>query len=196
MSVEIERATAFTPDPEKEYYALQSEIGRFDTIAHGIKNWSITVTAVLIAAAAYRDLPVLALLAAGASAVFWLTEARWKRYQLIHRERLTRLENDMAAGVPYGGPMISRSFTAILSRETYHPQPTDGRLRRLWRANLGVWKQEAKYARFRNVRRPHDLLIVLSILSAVALWAYEAPASRSDGNPMPADSNPPSTASR
>ena len=35
---------------EKEYYFLQSEIGRYDQISHGIKSWSTTVGFALVAA--------------------------------------------------------------------------------------------------------------------------------------------------
>ncbi|MFO6463798.1 hypothetical protein ACK8OR_05355 [Jannaschia sp. KMU-145] len=175
MDAEKARDATYTLDPEAEYYALQSEVGRFDTLTHGIKSWSITVSAALIAAAAYRDLPSLCLLAATSSAIFWATEARWKRYQAIHRIRLTALEELMAAGAPYDGPRISSSFQAALDADRPEVDADAGWPQRIWLRNLPVWRKELGFALYRNVRRPHHVLMALALLAAAILWLAGAP---------------------
>lgn len=44
---------------EKEYYHLENEIGRYDLMCHGIKNWSITVNFALLAAGFTQKTPTL-----------------------------------------------------------------------------------------------------------------------------------------
>jgi hypothetical protein len=77
---------------EKEYYFLEGEIGRFDQIGIGVKNWSITVSGAVMTAAFYKSAPVLLLISSISSLLFWITEARWKQYQHLHMERLRDVE--------------------------------------------------------------------------------------------------------
>ena len=96
---------------KEEYYFLQKEIGRYDDISHKIKNWSITVGFALIATAFYRSTPLLFLVSSIGAALFWVTEARWKRYQRIHIARIKKIEAFLVGeSGHYVGPSINRSF--------------------------------------------------------------------------------------
>ena len=100
---------------EKEYYFLQGEVGRFDQISHGIKNWSITVNFALIAAAFTRKIAGLLIVSAVSAVLFWMTEARWKRYQHIHIKRIKELEGYLVNDISgYKGPMINQCFVRRL----------------------------------------------------------------------------------
>lgn len=140
-------------EAEREYYFLQSEVGRFDQLSHGIKNWSITVSFALIAAAFYRGVAELCLVASVASLLFWLTEARWKRFQKIHIERIKKLEDYFVGqGKPYLGPRINKAFVGRLS------SLSEGR------------KQEMRIMWLGNVRRPHHFIVALGLLIFLLHW--------------------------
>ena len=146
-------------EAEREYYFLQGEVGRFDQLSHGIKNWSITVSFALIAAAFYRGVPELCLVASVASLLFWLTEARWKRFQKIHIERVKKLEAFFEGeGDPYKGPRINKAFVGRLG------SLSEGR------------NQELKIMWLGNVRRPHHFIVVLGILIFALDWFGVIPA--------------------
>lgn len=146
MDISSKQVTA-----SEEYYFLQREVGRFDDITHKIKNWSITVSFALVGAAFYQKVPAIFLLASGVSSLFWLTEARWKRYQRIHMARLEEVEDFLLGDrEDYEGPAIHRSF----------------------RKRLGPWQQalseEWKAAKLKNVQLPHNLIV----LTGIALFAF------------------------
>lgn len=146
-------------EAEREYYFLQGEVGRFDQLSHGIKNWSITVSFALIAAAFYRGVAELCLVASVASLLFWLTEARWKRFQKIHIERVKKLEAFFEGdGDQYNGPRINKAFVRRLGNLS------DGR------------HQELKIMWLGNVRRPHHFIVVLGILIFALDWFEIIPA--------------------
>lgn len=137
---------------KEEYYFLQSEIGRYDDISHKIKNWSITVGFALIAAAFYRSTPLLFLVSSVGAALFWMTEARWKRYQRIHIARIKKIEAFLIGNSDqYIGPSINRSFAKRLGtrREALQEE---------WRA-----------ARLSNVSLPHNLIFSFGLLLFL-LW--------------------------
>jgi uncharacterized membrane protein len=132
---------------EREYYFLQGEVGRYDQLSHGIKNWSITVSFALIAASFYRGTSTLCILAAIAALMFWLTEARWKRYQTIHISRIKELEKFLRGETDiYLGPQINKSFVEKLGTLR------DGR------------RQELRIMWLGNVRRPHYFIVLLGLL--------------------------------
>lgn len=133
---------------EKEYYFLQSEIGRFDQISHGIKSWSTTVGFALFAAAFSQAEPAIFLVASAAALLFWITEARWKRYQKFHLERVRLVERFLEFGGGYSGPSVNRSFVAKLMAA------------RGW---SGV-REETAVMRLANVSLPHDIIVVAGIL--------------------------------
>lgn len=146
-------------EAEREYYFLQAEVGRFDQLSHGIKNWSITVSFALIAAAFYRGAAELCLVASIASLMFWLTEARWKRFQKIHIERIKKLEAFFEGeGEPYKGPRINKAFVEGLG------SMSEGRHLEMEIMWLG------------NVRRPHHFIVGLGILIFVLDWYGIIPA--------------------
>lgn len=153
MTDETEINSKAREEAEREYYFLQGEVGRFDQLSHGIKNWSITVSFALIAAAFYRGVVELCIVASVAALLFWLTEARWKRFQKIHIERIKRLEDYfIGQGEPYSGPRINKAFVGRLS------SLSDGRRQELHIMWLG------------NVRRPHHFIFVLGILIFLLDW--------------------------
>jgi len=134
-------------EAEREYYFLQAEVGRFDELSHGIKNWSITVSFALIAAAFDRGKPELFVVASIAACLFWVTEARWKRYQKVHIERIKVLERYFEMARPdYSGPRINAAFVE-------HLKVTKS----LLKAELAImWLQ--------NVRLPHLFIFLGGLL--------------------------------
>ncbi len=131
---------------EKEYYFLQAEVGRFDQIAIGIKNWSITIGLGLFTAAFYQNVSLLFLVSAVSSLLFWLTEARWKRYHWLHIERIKVIEAYILGDrSDYAGPAINRNFVKRLGTLS----STRG--------------DEFKVMMLGNVRLPHMPMIILGI---------------------------------
>lgn len=169
MTTEETQVRRTREEAEREYYFLQSEVGRFDQRSHGIKNWSIMVSFALIAAAFYRGIAELCLVASIASLLFWLTEARWKRFQKIHIERVKKLEAFFEGdGEPYKGPRINKAFVNRLG------SLSDGR------------NQELRIMWLGNVRRPHHFIVVLGVLIFALDWFGVIPAevlSKSSGTP-------------
>lgn len=147
MNIDLTRAPEnLWQSAEKEYYFLQAEVGRFDQIAIGIKNWSITIGVALLTAAVYKDLPILYLTSAISSLLFWMTEARWKRYQRLHIERIKEVEAYlMGRRGDYAGPAINQSFVRLL-----------GTLN-------STRRDEFRIMLLGNVRLPHMPMIVLGI---------------------------------
>ena len=90
---------------------------------------------------------------------FWLTEARWKRFQKIHIERVKKLEAFFEGeGGPYKGPRINKAF-----------------VRRLGNLSEGR-RQEMQIMWLGNVRRPHHFIVALGILIFALDWFGIIPA--------------------
>ncbi|OQW72964.1 hypothetical protein [Methylomonas sp. 11b] len=79
----------------QEYFHLQSTVESFDEKALTIKAWSVTLSMVGIGAAFTAKLPLLLLLSAGASLLFWIVEGSWKTFQQANYFRLRKIENYM-----------------------------------------------------------------------------------------------------
>ena len=140
---------------DKEYYFLQSEIGRYDSLTHGIKNWSITVGFALIAAAFAQKISGLFLLASITSLLFWMTEARWKRYQRLHRKRIEVVESFLnGSNATYDGPKINYNIANGIS------EYGDNSLVRL----KNIVSQELKIMRYSNIRLPHNFVCLFSLI--------------------------------
>jgi uncharacterized membrane protein len=146
VPLELAGALKIRETAEKEYYFLQAEIGRFDQIAIGVKNWSITIGVALMTAAFYKSASALFLVSSISSLLFWITEARWKRFQRLHIERIREIEayllNDR---LDYSGPAINRSFSKRLG--------TLANSRR----------DEFRIMMLGNVRMPHVPMICLGV---------------------------------
>ena len=140
-------------EAEREYYFLQGEVGRFDQLSHGIKNWGITISFALIAAGLHQGMAELCLVASLASLLFWRTEAHWKRFQLIHIERVKELE-EFFVGIdkPYKGPKINKAFVSRLGG---------------WREGM---RQEWHIMWLGNVRGSHDCIVALGVLIYALSW--------------------------
>ena len=103
------------PDAEflrQEYFQLQEAIEKFDEKALTIKAWSVTISMAGIGAAFTETVPILLLLSAVASMLFWVTEALWKTFQQSHYPRIYEIETLMA-GLPVDhptSPLIATSW--------------------------------------------------------------------------------------
>ncbi len=84
----------------QEYFHLQSTMESFDEKALTIKAWSVTLSMVGIGAAFTAKLPLLLLLSAGASLLFWLVEGSWKTFQQANYYRLRKIEDYMQGKIP------------------------------------------------------------------------------------------------
>lgn len=143
---------------EKEYYFLQNEVGRYDTLSHSIKNWSITVGFALLAAGFTQKTPSLFPIASVASVLFWFTDARWKRYQTFHLKRLIVVEEFLRGDISaYDGPMISANMKSCFSE--YYQGSIRGQIK--------VIIDELKLMSVTNVRQPHNFIFLSGFLSYV-----------------------------
>ncbi len=84
----------------QEYFHLQSAIESFDEKALTIKAWSVTLSMVGIGAAFTAKMPLLLLLSAGASLLFWLVEGLWKTFQQANYYRIRTIEDYMQGKIP------------------------------------------------------------------------------------------------
>jgi len=146
-------------EAEKEYYYLESEIGRYDQICHSIKNWSITISFALLATGFTQQIPSLFLLASLAAALFWKTEARWKRIQRLHGVRINALEKYLnGESEVYTGPQIARNITVQFL------QYGDNYLTRTRR----ITRREFRVMTYANVQLPHNVIFVFGIFMFLA----------------------------
>jgi hypothetical protein len=84
----------------QEYFHLQSIVESFDEKALTIKTWSVTLSMVGIGAAFTTKMPLLLLLSAGSSLLFWLVEGSWKTFQQANYHRLRKIEDYMQGKIP------------------------------------------------------------------------------------------------
>jgi len=85
---------------QQEYFHLQSTVESFDEKALTIKAWSVTLSMVGIGAAFTAKMPLLLLLSAGASLLFWFVEGSWKTFQQANYYRLREIEDYMQGKIP------------------------------------------------------------------------------------------------
>lgn len=77
---------------KEEYSQLQDITEKFDGRILTIKQWSITTSMAGIAYGVANDEPLLYLLSAAASCLFWWVEILWKSFQTANYYRLRRIE--------------------------------------------------------------------------------------------------------
>jgi hypothetical protein len=82
----------------KEWDHVQFHVGRLDTIAFNIRQWSITLVGVFLGAAATLKRPELMVLAMIPVVLFWLNDALFKSYQRRFIKRGMELEAYMSSG--------------------------------------------------------------------------------------------------
>ena len=98
---------------KEEYFHLQGAVEDSDARALSIKQWSVTTSMAGIVAGMIEGEPLVFLLAAAASCVFWVIEALWKSFQYANYYRLRRIE-DFLNGVEvkdFRYPYITHSWT-------------------------------------------------------------------------------------
>ena len=66
---------------EKEYFALHSELQRFDNKSLTIKAWSVTLAGAIAGADVFISYHGILLLAALVSLMFWFIDASWCELQ-------------------------------------------------------------------------------------------------------------------
>jgi len=80
----------------QEYFQLQQTVEAFDQRALTIKAWSVTFSMAGVGTAFSSNRPVLLLLSAVASLLFWLIEGHWKVFQQAYYPRIREIEALMA----------------------------------------------------------------------------------------------------
>ncbi len=139
---------------EKEYYFLQTEVGRYDGLLHGIKNWSITASFAIIATGFAQQNNSLFLLSALAVIIFWHTEAKWKRFQHIHIDRIKKIEKFLDGSEnDYVGPGITAH---LVKKFTSSGQ---GFFTKSW----VIFREELYFMFVSNVRQPHTILVLVGL---------------------------------
>jgi hypothetical protein len=106
-----------TGDPEflrREYFHLQDTVEKFDDKALTIKAWSVTFSMAGVGAAFAQHAPVLLLLSALASVLFWLIEGLWKVFQQSYYPRIREIEEDVRTKslTDISTPSITTSWSA------------------------------------------------------------------------------------
>lgn len=78
---------------KEEYLQLQKIVEEFDGKALTIKAWSVTFSSAAILTAYIQKAPIVILIAAISSLLFWLIEAFWKVNQNSFYDRIYEIEN-------------------------------------------------------------------------------------------------------
>lgn len=137
----------------EEYYKLMGIVQSFDSYALSIKAWGITATSAAIGLALSQNNPAhfyICILALALSLAFWLTEVRFKLFQLGHMRRVRELEEALQSNSDTVSPGIYHAYweeTALNSRVNR------------WRS-VAFWPQ---------VMFPH---VFFTCLSALSLFMY------------------------
>ena len=130
----------------EEYFHLQNTIESFDEKALTIKAWSVTLSMAGIGVAFTAKVPLLLLLSAGASLLFWLVEGSWKTFQQANYYRLKKIEDYMQGKIPAEGfrvPDITGAWSVG------------------WR-EVNLWKVMS----WSHVLLPHAIVVI----AGVVLW--------------------------
>ena len=98
----------------EEYYKLAAIVQSYDSYCLTIKAWGVTVSGAALSVAISREEPIaasmVALVAFALSVAFWLTEVRFKLFQLGHMLRVAELEGALQNGLPVAAPRIFTAF--------------------------------------------------------------------------------------
>jgi len=79
----------------EEYFHLHQTVEKFDEKALTVKAWSITASLAMVSASFYEGIPILCVIAAVASALFWVIELNWKSFQQAYYARIKEIEEYM-----------------------------------------------------------------------------------------------------
>jgi len=133
----------------EEYYKLSAIVQSYDSYFLTIKAWGVTVSGAAIGVAFSRDRPFgVFLVALTLSLAFWLTEVRYKLFQLGHMLRVSELEHALQNKLPLSSPRIFSAFGEESRRNLQYKR---------WKSVM-FWPQ---------VMFPHLFFIALSIIFAV-----------------------------
>lgn len=94
----------------EEYYKLAAIVQGYDAYYLTIKAWSVTVSGAAIGVALRENSRGVPIIAFALSLAFWLTEVRFKLFQLNHMLRVRELEDALRNNLPVASP---RMFTAF-----------------------------------------------------------------------------------
>jgi hypothetical protein len=96
----------------QEYFHLQKTVEEFDQRALSIKTWSVTVSMAGIGVAITQKAPIILLLAAISSLLFWVMEVLWKSFQLAYYFRIQQIEGYMRgeSNPDFSSPDINRAW--------------------------------------------------------------------------------------
>ena len=131
-----------------EYYKLSDIIENFNANFLTIKTWGVTLSSVAIGLAFTQSSAPSFLIAFFLSVAFWLTEVRFKLFQLSHTLRAAELEDALSKGIEIPTPRIQGAFVEESIRNM--------RVRR-WRSVM-FWPQ---------VVLPHLFFVLLSGIAGI-----------------------------
>ncbi|WOI09425.1 hypothetical protein [Thalassospira lucentensis] len=94
-----------------EYEHLQRIVEEFDGKSLTIKTWSVTLSAAGIVTSIIEEKPLVLLVAAASSVVFWLIEALWKANQQAFYGRIKEIEAAFQTGTPIQPFRIATSWS-------------------------------------------------------------------------------------
>jgi hypothetical protein len=95
----------------EEYYRLAAIVQNYDQHCLTVKAWGVTASGAAMGVAFSRERPIAVLVVALAlSIAFWLTEVRFKLFQLSHMLRIAELETALQNDQPLTSPRIFGAF--------------------------------------------------------------------------------------
>ncbi len=138
-----------------EYFKLTDIVQRYDEYYLKIKAWGVTVSGVAAGVGLREESAVTFFIAALLALSFWMTEARFKMFQLSHMLRVGELERALERG-DYD-TACPRIFTAFAEASSIHIGT------KRWRSVIS-WPQ---------VMLPHVFFVALGLIGGFALLVGE-----------------------
>jgi hypothetical protein len=102
----------------EEYYKLTAIVQSYDSYCLTIKAWSVTASgaAIGVAFSQYKSIGIF-IVAFALSLASWLTEVRFKLFQLGHMLRIKELESALQNNEPVASPRIFQAYQERGSRD-------------------------------------------------------------------------------
>lgn len=93
-----------------EYYKLWDFVQGYDNVFLSIKTWGVTLSSAAIGLAFIQSSVPTFLIAFFLALSFWLTETRYKLFQLTHLLRVVELEDALRDNLEIQAPRIYHAF--------------------------------------------------------------------------------------
>ena len=137
----------------EEYHKLVDIVQRYDEYYIRIKGWGVTVSGAAAGFGSVEESSIVFLITAVLAFSFWLTEVRYKQFQLRHLQRVWEIENPTESGLSQ--LLAPRIFTA------YGEERRKNVANKRWYTVM-FWPQ---------VMLPHVFFVIIGLAGAGYLFA-------------------------